>query len=145
LESSYTLAIQELYVSRDHELANIKARQVHAKEIESSSANMTSLFTRHVEEMELFEATWQSDILQLQQTQRQEYREFVIELYREYQNRSEEKPDGKEMVEAAASRVKAWDHPDTGNGEYTEGVKSIQEMGFAKDQAETALMLSNQS
>ncbi|CAO3698796.1 unnamed protein product [Rhizopus microsporus] len=160
LESSYTLAIQELYASRDHELANIKAR--HAKEIESSSANMTSLFTRHVEELELFEATWQSDILQLQQTQRQEYREFVIELYREYQNRSEEKPDGKEMVEAAASRVKAWDHPDTGslhssssskrrassilsNGEYTESVKSIQEMGFAKDQAETALMLSNQS
>ncbi len=99
----------------------------HANEIENSSANMTSIFTRHVEEMELFQATWQSDLLQTQQTQREEYREFVIELYREYQSRLanmsdeqrdalivDKKLDGKELVEIAASRVKCWEHPEQG-------------------------------
>lgn len=154
----------------------------HANEIENSSANMTSIFTRHVEEMELFQATWQSDLLQTQQTQREEYREFVIELYREYQSRLanmsdeqrdalivDKKLDGKELVEIAASRVKCWEHPEgerssvssggssvpkkrassilsqKTEGECSESVKSIQEMGFAKEQAEAALLLSNQS
>lgn len=93
--------------------------------------NMTTIFTRQVEEMEIFQATWQSDIMQTQQTQRQEYREFVIELYREYQSRlaslseeekedntsvvaAEKKLDGKEIVAAAASRVKQWDQLNAG-------------------------------
>lgn len=175
LEQSYTGAIQELYMTRDQELSVIHAR--HTNEMESSPVNMTSIFTRHVEEMELFQATWQSDLLQTQQTQRQEYREFVIELYREYQTKiaslsdekrdlliAEKKLDGKEIVEAAASRVKCWEPLETGdksslsstssrrrssvlsqNTEYNESVKSIQEMGFAKEQAEAALLLSNQS
>jgi hypothetical protein len=210
---------------------------------------MTTIFTRQVEEMEVFQATWQSDILQTQQTQRQEYREFVIELYREYQSRlaslsdeqhlksednalglmavaataaAEKKLDGKEMVAAAAGRVRQWDTNGTSNGGVesetiaagssksthsdtksnntnpiiarrragslasslgsitspnlqqqqhspnelatlvrtasfssfnddtllaatAESVKNIQEMGFQKEQAETALVLSNQN
>lgn len=167
---------------------------------------MTTIFTRQVEEMEVFQATWQSDILQTQQTQRQEYREFVIELYREYQSRlaslsdeqhlkpqdiAEKKLDGKEMVAAAASRVRQWEEPSksirssssnsvgrrsrTGSlasslnsnpsghlspnelatlvrtaslPESTDtlnSIKNIQEMGFQKDQAESALILSNQN
>lgn len=86
--------------------------------------NMTHLFARHVEDMEVFQATWASDILQTQQTQRQEYRSFVIELYQEYQQRlaalSDEKDlkpedvlleaeknlDGKDIVSVAAERVR---------------------------------------
>ncbi|KAK4519967.1 uncharacterized protein ATC70_010211 [Mucor velutinosus] len=265
LEQSYAIAIQELQTASDHELVAIQARQ--AQEIESASSSstsltgspnsnthnssndMTTIFTRQVEEMEVFQATWQSDILQTQQTQRQEYREFVIELYKEYQSRlaslsdeqhlksednalgvlavattavAEKKLDGKEMVAAAASRVRQWD-TDNGDGEAAsatapapagssksthsdtksnnthpiitrrrtgslasslgsitspnlqqqqhspnelaslvrtasissndeslsaataESVKSIQEMGFQKEQAETALVLSNQN
>ncbi|CAO3623442.1 unnamed protein product [Mucor fragilis] len=264
LEQSYAIAIQELQTASDHELVAIQARQ--AQEIESASSSstsltgspnsnthhssndMTTIFTRQVEEMEVFQATWQSDILQTQQTQRQEYREFVIELYKEYQSRlaslsdeqhvksddnalgvlavattavAEKKLDGKEMVAAAASRVRQWD-TDNGDGEpeaaaaapagssksthsdtksnnthpiitrrrtgslasslgsitspnlqqqqhspnelaslvrtasissnddalsaaTAESVKNIQEMGFQKEQAETALVLSNQS
>lgn len=84
---------------------------------------MTHLFARHVEEMEVFQATWASDILQIQQTQRREYRLFVVELYREYQarlaslmddgsspglslNEAERKLDGKDMVKVAAERVR---------------------------------------
>ncbi|CEP15593.1 hypothetical protein [Parasitella parasitica] len=252
LEQSYAIAIQELQTASDHELVAIQARQ--AQEIESASASstaatgppnssaqvssdLTAIFTRQVEEMELFQATWQSDILQTQQTQRQEYREFVIELYKEYQSRlaslsdeqhlksqdhtlglmavantaeAEKKLDGKEMVAAAASRVRQWDanhrgvdsemttatgsHSDSKSNSATrqrtgslasslgsmnlsnqqhspselatlvrtsslssitndeplpavnaESVKNIQEMGFQKEQAETALVLSNQS
>lgn len=217
---------------------------------QNNSNDMTTIFTRQVEEMEVFQATWQSDILQTQQTQRQEYREFVIELYREYQSRlaslsdeqhlksednalgvmavaataaAEKKLDGKEMVAAAAGRVRQWDTNGTSNGggesetiaagssksthsdtksnntnpiiarrragslasslgsitspnlqqqqhspnelatlvrtasfssssnddalsaATAESVKNIQEMGFQKEQAETALVLSNQN
>jgi hypothetical protein len=175
----------------------------------NNNSNMTTIFTRQVEEMEVFQATWQSDILQTQQTQRQEYREFVIELYREYQSRltslsdeqhlkpedtlavAEKKLDGKEMVAAAASRVRQWEEnapsksmrssssnsigrrSRTGSlasslnssghispnelatlvrtaslpesSETLNSIKNIQEMGFQKDQAESALVLSNQN
>ncbi|KAG0186852.1 hypothetical protein DFQ28_007213 [Apophysomyces sp. BC1034] len=220
LEQGYATSIQELYAAGEHEREEIQTR--HAREIESSpqtQTNMTSLFTRHVEEIELFRATWDSDILQTQQTQRREYREFVIELYREYQLRlaalSNEKHllpedalavagkqlDGKEIIAAAAGRVRQWtsgSHKDgststnsdnqptevtspltrrrqSSSASYssqhshqsaspneqaaltrasTEGkekslafqknVKSIQEMGFSKEMAETALVLTNQ-
>ena len=99
----------------------------HNREIEasgSSQMNMTHLFARHVEDMEVFLATWASDILQTQQTQRQEYRSFVIELYQEYQQRlaalsdeknlkpedvlleAEKNLDGKDIVSVAAERVR---------------------------------------
>ncbi|KAI7907621.1 uncharacterized protein BX663DRAFT_547320 [Cokeromyces recurvatus] len=235
LEQNYAIAIQELQTASDHELVAIQARQ--AQEIESVSmsslesnipgtnlsnqnSNMTTLFTRQVEEMEVFQATWQSEIMQTQQTQRQEYRDFVIELYRAYQSTlaslsdSEhlkpedtlKKLDGKEIVAIAANRMRQWEeeqqqqqlqtadsvHSDSSHtsshttslptrprtaslasslgspnlqhasfspnelaslvrtaslssGYDPVSVKNIQEMGFAKDQAESALILSNQN
>ncbi|KAI8888399.1 hypothetical protein K501DRAFT_240777 [Backusella circina FSU 941] len=183
LEQSYAIAIQDLYAAREKELANLQSR--HAQEQETQGSNMTTIFTRQVEETELFQATWQSDILQTQQTQRQEYREFVIELYREYQSRlafisdnnnndkvspsaERKKLDGKEIVAAAAGRMRQWDENEDGGEEQENAsahssnkserrprstsssadktmVSSIQEMGFEREQAETALMLSNQS
>lgn len=155
---------------------------------------MNTILARHAEEIEIIQATWQSDILRTQQTQRQEYREFVIELYREYQSRLasiskdnalvgiEKKLDGEEIVAAAAGRARQWDNngnrensirsnsgkSSTGPSRQRTGslassldssikqpatttptedgspaVKSILEMGFAKEQAESALTLSN--
>lgn len=167
----------------------------------------TQLFAKHVEEMEIMQATFASDILQTHQSQRQEYRDFVMELYREYQLRlSQYKTnqqdvmtmiDGKELVDLAASRT--WkksefssnsttsstnsssssihsttssthspssiqkrsrqgstsshhhhrlsftqQHPSSQNDpQLIKMVKSIQEMGFTKEQAETALFLTN--
>ncbi|KAI8083759.1 hypothetical protein BDF21DRAFT_437960 [Thamnidium elegans] len=221
LEQSYAFAIQEQFKKFQDELLVMQER--HALEIESSSSNnvppspnnnMTTIFTRQVEEAEIFQATWQSDILQTQQMQRNEYREFVIELYREYQSRlsnmSDEKQqdalamsklDGKEIVAVAAGRVRQWDPPTNGSVtsnessnptrprtgslasslgsiqlpvttatttndtlvrttpspdsmdsststnslEFQKTVKNIQEMGFAKEQAEAALVLGNQN
>ncbi|KAI7860230.1 hypothetical protein BDC45DRAFT_493946 [Circinella umbellata] len=160
---------------------------------------MTHLFARHVEDMELFQATWASNILQTQQTQRREYRDFVIELYREYQQRlaalsneknlkpedtlieAERNLDGKDIVKVAAERIKENDvkrrrqsssatslvsgvsssdqasmsqslsqqqqqqqqvaEKDKAN--FQKMVRDIEEMGFAKEQAETALALTN--
>lgn len=192
LEQSYAIAIAELINSSEHDFLAMQERQA----LESDA-------TRHTEETQLLQATWQSDILQTQQTQRQEYREFVIELYREYQSRLSSLPDdkqdeslamskldGKEIVDTAAHRVRRFDPPNknpslksvdshpanrkrTGSLasslgsiqspltqelvrspsqpesveslEFQKTVKNIQEMGFAKDQAETALVLSNQN
>ncbi|KAI8988888.1 hypothetical protein BDB01DRAFT_848996 [Pilobolus umbonatus] len=206
LEHSDATAIQELQTASEYELMTIQAR--HMKEAETAAAttpqvNMTTIINRQMEEMELFQATWQSEILQTQKTQRIEYREFVIELYKEYQARiaslsleqhmeSEdmlmmaEKLDGKEIVAAAAGRVQHWNKkedttvpskprtaslanslssippssqpneqaslvratslpPEHTNNQFQRSVSDIQEMGFSKEQAETALILSNQS
>ncbi|KAI8351802.1 hypothetical protein EDC96DRAFT_288966 [Choanephora cucurbitarum] len=192
LENNYAAVVQEHQLAHENELATIQARQAYEMESMSSpssgttsprhsntNSNMTTLFTRQVEEMEIFQATWQSDILQMRQTQRHQYREFVIELYQEYQARlasltdeqqmlrledtlamAEKKIDGKELMAAAASRIKQWDtdsktsslrSESTGSKRSAEpsvnevAVKSIEEMGFEREQAETALFLSNQS
>ncbi|KAI9323160.1 hypothetical protein BX666DRAFT_1883930 [Dichotomocladium elegans] len=213
LEQDYALAIQERYMSCKREQADIEER--HNREIEaspgSSQTNMTHLFARHVEDMEVFQATWASDIMQTQETQRREYRLFVIELYREYQRRlvalAEEKNlkpeevlieaerslDGKDIVKTAAERVRLQQQQqqphskkstaspvDEENCRSTQKsspasmlsqvsssgtsvdqmptsrslselrdktskmVHDIEEMGFTKEQAETALELTNQ-
>ncbi|KAI7866040.1 hypothetical protein BDF14DRAFT_1882937 [Spinellus fusiger] len=131
LEQNYSLAIQAHDAAREQELAILQAR--HAQDIEptsgSSPSNMTHLFASHVEDMEVFQATWASDLLQAQQTQRQEYRDFVIELYREYQFRlasltdgnsgrpeddtlvmAGKKLDGKEIIATAAGRIPQWEN-----------------------------------
>ncbi|KAI9269203.1 hypothetical protein BDA99DRAFT_417379, partial [Phascolomyces articulosus] len=183
LEQDYALVIQDRYLACEKELADIQER--HNREIETSpgSPNMTHLFARHVEDMEVFQATWASDILQTQQTQRREYRAFVIELYREYQQRlvtlsneknlkpedtlieAEKNLDGKDIVKVAAERMKENDvkrrRQSSSATSLASGVSSsntnteqqqqqqpfpmahIEEMGFAKEQAEMALSLTS--
>ncbi|KAI9018785.1 hypothetical protein CLU79DRAFT_818781 [Phycomyces nitens] len=126
LDQNYGLSIQAHCTAHEQELASLQARHSRDMDPNSSPSNMTHLFTRHIEEMEVLQATWASDLLQTQQTQRQEYRDFVIELYREYQLRlasltdennlkpedtlamAEKKLDGKEIVAAAAGRIPQW-------------------------------------
>lgn len=89
-----------------------------------SSAQPTYLITQQVEELEVCQATWASDIHETQTTQKREYRDFIIQLYQEYRDRlaqSQEggaptsshdtKPpetiDGKEIVSAAINRMKS--------------------------------------
>ncbi|KAG2212410.1 hypothetical protein INT47_001771 [Mucor saturninus] len=158
LEQSYAIAIGELLASGEDEF------------MQKLEAGATE------EEIQAFQLACQSDISHTQQTQRQEYREFVIELYREYQSRltllpdlklqddalALSKLDGKEIVDTAARRVRRFEpHMDSqhpANRKRTASlassslpksdpiesahIKSIQEMGFLKDQAETALLLS---
>ncbi|CAO3593403.1 unnamed protein product [Absidia cylindrospora] len=79
--------MHNLAAEHHHTLMAIQTRQ--AQEMEGTqSQNGSHLFVQHVEEMEIKQATFASDILQTQQSQRQEYRDFVMELYREYQMRT---------------------------------------------------------
>lgn len=89
-----------------------------------SSSQPTYLITQQVEELEVCQATWASDIHETQTTQKREYRDFIIQLYQEYQERlgqsqegspqistSHTKPpeniDGKEIISAAINRMKS--------------------------------------
>ncbi|KAG2189096.1 hypothetical protein INT44_004238, partial [Umbelopsis vinacea] len=96
----------------------------HEREVgDSISARPTYLITQQVEELEVCQATWASDIHETQITQKREYRDFIIQLYQEYQARvaqtqqgnlpngvNHSKPsdiiDGKEIVSATINRMK---------------------------------------
>lgn len=73
------------------------------------------------------QATWASEILQIRQTHRREYRDFVVQLYQEHQIRLStpgsptgssfattategDKIDGKEIVAAAMNRMRSWNN-----------------------------------
>lgn len=84
----------------------------------------TYLITQQVEELEVCQATWASDIHETQITQKREYRDFIAQLYQEYQNRlaqsaqdtssctingsskTTDTVDGKEIVSAAINKMK---------------------------------------
>jgi hypothetical protein len=103
---------------------NILIAGRHEREVgDSISARPTYLITQQVEELEVCQATWASDIHETQITQKREYREFIIQLYQEYQARvaqsqqgslqngvNHSKPsdimDGKEIVSATINRMK---------------------------------------
>ncbi|KAI8062531.1 hypothetical protein BC940DRAFT_308481 [Gongronella butleri] len=168
LEQSYAMVMRQLVSDHQDALTEMQAR--HAQEMEAPQHNMTHLFTKHVEEMELAQATYASDVLQLQQSQRQEYCEFVMELHREYMLRApanNKAIHSKDLIAAAASRV--WKKEPASSSSSlsssTSGaaavaaaenkrrasqqsviepkmVQDIQEMGFSKDQAEAALALT---
>ncbi|KAI8341446.1 hypothetical protein BC941DRAFT_467500 [Chlamydoabsidia padenii] len=86
LDQNYTLIMHDLASDHHHSLMALQTRQ--AQEMDNLQVqNRTHLYEQHVEEMEIRQATFASDMLQTQQSQRQEYRDFVMELYREYQLR----------------------------------------------------------
>lgn len=122
---------------------------------------MTHLFSRQVEEREVFQATWESEILQTQETQRREYRAFVIELYREYQqrlgllpdnnteetlNEAEKKLDGKEIVKAAADRIQqSLDKTKKRSGSTSSNATDDQSSSNRRRQSSSASMFSQLS
>jgi hypothetical protein len=115
----------QLIQARDKEIRSIKER--HEREMEESYAGSqpTYLITQQVEELEVCQATWASDIHETQTTQKREYRDFIAQLYQEYQNRlalssqevspstlngvskATENVDGKEIVSAAINKMKS--------------------------------------
>ncbi|ORX56961.1 hypothetical protein DM01DRAFT_1268375, partial [Hesseltinella vesiculosa] len=163
LEQSYTTAMRQLMA--DHQETIQSLQNKHAQ---MDHQNMNH-FTNHVEELELAQATYASDVLQLQQSQRQEYCDFVMELYREYLLRTSSLTDqsssttdpiktmaAKDLITTAAARV--WKKEPTSAASSLSSssskverrsstsldklVQDIQEMGFTKDQAEAALALT---
>ncbi|KAG9300615.1 hypothetical protein G9A89_005215 [Geosiphon pyriformis] len=84
LEQSFSQAMNERLLARDKELTELRHR--HRREMDNGTENeITHLLTSHVEELEMSEAMWASQLDQTQRSQKSEYCEFVHVLYEAHQ------------------------------------------------------------
>lgn len=90
VEHSYSLAVSEMTTQRDDELSALTERQ--AKEMShlvsgigefSSESEVNALAARHCEDQNMVQAKINSQIDSLQETQRREYREWLMKLLEE--------------------------------------------------------------
>ncbi|KAG0036446.1 hypothetical protein BGZ82_004186 [Podila clonocystis] len=81
LEREYAGEVDALLSARDAEIIEIQARHNAALTGDVPQRNLTHLATKHVEVMEVVQATWNSQLDDLQSIQRSKYQEFVLELY----------------------------------------------------------------
>ncbi|KAI1312243.1 hypothetical protein EDD11_003043 [Mortierella claussenii] len=121
LERGYAGEVDALLSAKDAEIHNIQTRHNNALASEAPQRNLTHLMTRHVERMEVSQATWNSQLDDLQKAQRSKYQEFVLELYDIYKRRQLQADhgaqtgdtsgallrDGKDMVAEATRNVDA--------------------------------------
>ncbi|CAO3563295.1 unnamed protein product [Mortierella alpina] len=117
LEREYASEVDALLSARDAEIEGIQTRHNNALAGETPQRGLTHLMTRHIESMEVAQATWNSQLDDLQSTQRSKYQEFILELYAIYKRRqfnpssSDSGPvvplDGKDMVAEAMRTIGA--------------------------------------
>ncbi|KAJ3106162.1 hypothetical protein HDU97_006979 [Phlyctochytrium planicorne] len=86
LEKSYAEAVDEAHNQREQSLANLESQ--HADSLDHAvqgggESNVSYIVTRHVEDVEMLQATTESQLQELYSTQRSEYRDFVIKVYDE--------------------------------------------------------------
>ncbi|KAG0352870.1 hypothetical protein BG005_007738 [Podila minutissima] len=81
LEREYAGEVDALLSARDAEISEIRARHSAALAGDVPQRNQAHLATKHVEVMEVVQATWNSQLDDLQSIQRSKYQEFVLELY----------------------------------------------------------------
>ncbi|KAG9327109.1 hypothetical protein KVV02_008739 [Mortierella alpina] len=115
LEREYAGEVDALLSARDAEIEGIQTRHNNALAGETPQRGLTHLMTRHIESMEVAQATWNSQLDDLQAAQRSKYQEFILELYAIYKrcqlspslsdsrttqglSNSTAQLDGKEMV-----------------------------------------------
>ncbi|KAJ3279603.1 hypothetical protein HDU76_009447, partial [Blyttiomyces sp. JEL0837] len=86
LERTYSQAIEEAWDRRERDLEEMQER--HAQEMAIAAdagpnVSMARLSEQHLEEMELFQATRESELQDLYATQKREYRDFVVKVHDE--------------------------------------------------------------
>ncbi|KAF9114987.1 hypothetical protein BGX27_009315 [Mortierella sp. AM989] len=84
LEREYAGEVDALLSARDAEINDIQLKHNNALASETPQRNLTHLMTRHVERMEVAQATWNSQLDDLQSAQRSKYQEFILELHNIY-------------------------------------------------------------
>ncbi|KAI9142697.1 hypothetical protein BKA69DRAFT_1065902 [Paraphysoderma sedebokerense] len=169
LEQSYTQSVEEVFKVKEQDLANLRTK--HAKELEANkSREVSELVAKHLEELEIAQATWNSELEELRSSQKREYRDFICNLFLEYQQQSKDaKPgtlDSKTLIatvlnkpslkRSASAELLQIDGGETGSssderkkkGDGSDSfsrlkeIKELKEMGFSKEQAAAALNLS---
>ncbi|KAF9152000.1 hypothetical protein BG015_005938 [Linnemannia schmuckeri] len=122
LEREYAGEVDALLSARDAEINDIQTRHHNILAAEAPQRNLTQLMTRHIERIEVSQATWNSQLDDLQSMQRSKYQEFILELYAIYKRQQLNPPhkntlngnadglaalDGKQMVAEAMRTIGA--------------------------------------
>ncbi|KAI8599485.1 hypothetical protein EDD21DRAFT_159155 [Dissophora ornata] len=103
LEREYAGEVDALLSARDAEINDIQTRHNNALASETPQRNLTHLMTRHIERMEVAQATWNSQLDDLQSAQRSKYQEFILELYTIYKRRKLQVDHGAQKDDANGS------------------------------------------
>ncbi|CAG8527864.1 1901_t:CDS:10 [Dentiscutata erythropus] len=121
LEQDYKNSIKEMMASREKDKAEID--ESHQREVESmvesgsADSGFKKLVEMQVEESEFNQATWESELVEMQRNQKQEYCDFVLKLYEAHQQCLAEQQsstdttcisrlDGKEIVSMVIADMK---------------------------------------
>eukprot|EP01137_Pigoraptor_chileana_P019385 Opistho-2@80361 len=94
LEQTYAMAVGELVSGRNMAVANLHARQEQQMDrllkgigATTTERDVNALSAKHLEDMQMLQATWASELTSLRDTQRRDYREFVLALAHEEKER----------------------------------------------------------
>ncbi|CAG8442530.1 3370_t:CDS:10 [Gigaspora rosea] len=121
LEQDYKNSIKEIMISREKE--KLEMDESHQKAVESivesgsADSGFDKLVQAQVEESEFKQATWESELVEMQRIQKQEYCDFVLNLYEAHQQCLAEQQsstdttcisrfDGKEIASVAIADMK---------------------------------------
>lgn len=87
LEHTSTIAVAELTKARANAMEQLLSKQrlqmENALNIQSSDHNINMLARDHTQEREAMEVRWESEVSQMIDSQKREYREFVLNLHDE--------------------------------------------------------------
>ncbi|GIY29221.1 protein C12orf4 homolog [Caerostris darwini] len=93
LEHSYALAVGELVQARDEALTQMQQRQSDEMEraipkvgISLTDQDINNMATRHFTETESITDYWEHKISTLKETQKREFREWVVKVHEDYQS-----------------------------------------------------------
>ncbi|ORY04336.1 hypothetical protein K493DRAFT_297041 [Basidiobolus meristosporus CBS 931.73] len=176
LEKKYAKKMRDIHKQMERNLTEIQDRHAirmeRAVERGNYEQDFTNLVSRHVEEMEVAQATWGSTLEETKASQRQEFTNFVRILYSkhqeklaEYENhqlRAEDHVDKSILDATFLEFTERYPHPtqelaslmptaETTNAPPPEDpaldrtIAELQEMGFSRDQAACALEITNRN
>jgi hypothetical protein len=92
VEHSYALAVRELMAQKDEQVAALTQKQtqemaqaVEGVHVYSTEQYINQLAAHHFEDQNLLQGQWNSEVDTLKETQRKEYREWLMKMLEEHQ------------------------------------------------------------
>lgn len=91
LEHTYSLTVEDLLRQRDADLSHLQQRQ--REEMDEamksySSEEVNNLAKNHIDQMQMIEGKWTKELTNLKDTQKTEFREWVIKVHEDTQSKS---------------------------------------------------------
>ncbi|XP_063446108.1 protein C12orf4 homolog isoform X1 [Mytilus trossulus] len=122
LEHTYSLTVEDLLRQRDADLGHLQQRQ--REEMDEavktySNDEVNELAQNHFEQMQMIESKWTKELTNLKDTQKQEFREWVIKVHEDTQSQS--KPYIGRMRNISTTL------PEADDGERSEATVTMEE------------------